>query len=144
MDITGIGSLADLAKSIIDKFWPPQADPNEKLRAETELRRMLQQRENAVIEAQRAIMVAEMQQGDTYTKRARPTVVYAGLFFIFLVHVAFPMISWFTKQQMPDLSLPDQFWWAWSGVVAVWFIGRSAERRGAAGRIVKAITGGCK
>jgi len=142
MDITGLGSIADLAKGIIDKIWPPQADPNEKLRAETELRRMLQERENAVIEAQRAIMVAEMQQGDAYTKRARPTVVYAGLVFIFLVHVAFPIISWFTRQKLPDLALPEQFWWAWSGVVAVWFIGRSAERRGVGGQIVKAITGG--
>jgi len=31
------------------------------------------------LETQKAIIVAELEQGDTYTKRARPSVIYAGL-----------------------------------------------------------------
>jgi hypothetical protein len=139
-----IGPVADLAKSILEKIWPPQADPNLKAQAEAQLAIMLEQRENAVVNAQREIMVAEMQQGDNYTKRARPTLVYSGLFFIFLVHVVFPMVSWFTKNQLPALALPNDFWWAWGSVVAIWSVGRTVERRGTEGRlgaIAGAITG---
>jgi len=27
MDITGLGSVFDFAKGVMDKIWPPQADP---------------------------------------------------------------------------------------------------------------------
>jgi len=86
-------------------------------------------------------MVAEMQQADTFTKRARPCLVYAGLVFIFLVHVAFPIIAYLSKETLPALSLPEEFWWAWSGVCGVWVLGRSAEKRGASGKLVGMITG---
>lgn len=142
MDLTGIGSVASLAKSVVERFFPPKMNDAEKAQAELQLQEMLQERENAVIEAQQSIIVAEMQQADNYTKRARPTLVYAGLFFIFLVHVCFPLIAYFTKEQLPGLSLPEEFWWAWSGVCGIWVIGRSAEKRGAAGKVVSMITGG--
>jgi len=142
MDLTGLGSIADLAKGVLDKIWPPSADPNEKLKAQAELERMLNEREGKVIEAQKSIIVAEMAQGDSYTKRARPTIVYAGLGFIFMVHVVLPMLSFFKGTSMPSLSLPEEFWWAWTGVCGIWVIGRSFEKRGAEGAVISAITGG--
>lgn len=142
MDLTGIGSVASLAESIIGKLWPPSADPNKKIEAQLELQRMLEMRENAVVNAQREIMVAEMQQTDAYTKRARPTIVYAGLVFIFLVHVAFPLLSWWKSMVLPTLGLPEEFWWTWGGVCGVWILGRTMEKRGATGSLVSLITGG--
>jgi hypothetical protein len=103
---------------------------------------MVEKREASLVDAQKSIIVSEMQQGDTYTKRARPTLVYAGLFFIFLVHVLFPIAAFFTNKPMPTLLLPTEFWWAWSGVCGVWVLGRSAEKKGAAGKLVSMITGG--
>jgi hypothetical protein len=141
MDLTGIGSVADLAKTLIDQFFPPKMTGAEKAHAQIQLQEMLQKRENLVIDAQKSIIVAEMQQADAYTKRARPTLVYAGLVFIFLVHVAFPIMSYLSKQTLPALSLPSEFWWAWSGVCGVWVLGRSAEKRGVAGKLVGMITG---
>jgi len=141
MDIAGIGSIADLAKSVINKFFPDKMSDAEKAQAQLQIQEMLQKRENTVIEAQRSIMVAEMQQADTFTKRARPCLVYAGLVFIFLVHVAFPIIAYLSKETLPALSLPEEFWWAWSGVCGVWVLGRSAEKRGASGKLVGMITG---
>lgn len=142
MDITGLGSIFDFAKGVIERIWPPDADPNKKVEAQLRLQEMLEAREAAVIEAQKSIIVSEMSQGDAYTKRARPTIVYAGLAFIFAVHVAFPILIFFTGETLPALSLPEEFWWAWTGVCGIWVFGRSMEKRGASNKIVDMITGG--
>ena len=136
-----VAPVSELAKSILDKIWPPQADPNQKLQAEMELTKLLEQRETTVITATQNIIMSEMQQSDTYTKRARPTLVYCGLFFILLVHVVSPMVSWFTKQTLPAMTLPEEFWWAWGSVVGIWSLGRTFERRGAQNKVIDAITG---
>lgn len=135
LDLAGIGSVADLAKGIMDRFSPPDMTPEEKAQKQIELQQLLDERESRLISAQKAVMVAEMNQNDPYTKRARPTLVYAGLVFIFLVHVVFPILAWFGAEEAPSLSLPAEFWWAWSGVCGVWILGRSAEKRGATGAL---------
>jgi len=141
MDLTGIGSVMNFAKGLIDRVFPPDMSAEDKAKAVLAAQELVEAREKAVIEAQKAIIVAELEQGDAYTKRARPTVVYMGLFFIFLVHVAFPIVKGWSGQPIPDLALPEAFWWAWSGVVGAWVIGRSAEKRGSKSDAVKAITG---
>jgi holin (3TMs family) len=141
-DLTGIGSVAELAKGIMDRFVPPKATAAEKAAVQIELEQMIAARETAVLDTQKSVMVAEMQQGDAFTKRARPTLVYAGLAFIFLVHVLLPILALVMGKAMPSLSLPDEFWMAWGGVCSIWVIGRSAEKRGVAGKAVSLITGG--
>ena len=140
-DITGLGSAFEFAKGIMDRFWPTAATEAEKLAALASIAPMLEQRENQLIEAQKEIIVAEMSQGDVFTKRARPMVVYMGLAFIGIVHVLFPCLTFFFRQQVPTLTLPEEFWWAWSSVVGIWAIGRSLEKSGATSKIVGMITG---
>jgi len=142
LDITGIGSVADLAKGLLDRFWPPDIDPAAKARLQMEMEIKLQEREDKLVSVQKDIIVAEMQQSDNFTKRARPTIVYAGLAFIFLVHVFFPIAAYFTGKPLPEISLPTEFWMAWGGVCSIWVIGRSAEKSGINSAIVKGITGG--
>ncbi len=142
MDLTGIGSVADFAGTLVKRIFPPKMTDAEKATAQIQLQNMLEKRESSLIEAQKSIIVSEMQQGDNFTKRARPTLVYCGLLFIFLVHVAFPIATIFTEKTMPELTLPAEFWWAWSGVCGAWIIGRSAEKRGVTGKLVSMITGG--
>jgi hypothetical protein len=147
MDLTGIGSIADFAKSIVDRFFPPDMPPAEKAAKELELQTLLQTRENIVTAAQKDVMVAEMQQGDLFTKRARPTIVYAGLAFIFLVHVFLPLASFFKGvpiTDFPSLTLPEEFWWTWGGVCGVWIMGRTMERKGLTNTVISSITGGNK
>lgn len=149
IDLTGFGglgagikSVADLAKDIIDRVSPPDLSAGEKAEATLKLQEMLDKRETGLISAQRDIMVAEMAQSDTWTKRARPSIVYAGLLFIFLVHVAFPIFAFFGKQEVPNLTMPTEFWFTWGGVCSVWIIGRSREKIGAvAGPLQKMIMG---
>lgn len=144
IDLTGLGTVAGLARDIIGRIWPASMSDAEKAEAQLKLQEVLEAREQQVMTAQRDIIVAEMAQNDSYTKRARPTLVYAGLLFIFLVHVFFPIITALTGKEPPSLSLPEEFWWAWSATVGIWAIGRSAERLGGKGQAVAAITGGHK
>ena len=141
MDLTGLGSVADFAGDLVKRFFPPKMTDAEKAQAQVQLQEMIEKRDASLIDAQKSIIVSEMQQADNYTKRARPTLVYAGLLFILLVHVLFPIIAFFTEKAVPTLTLPTEFWWAWSGVCGVWVIGRSAEKRGAAGKVINMITG---
>lgn len=148
MDFTGVGSIAEFASAVIDRFFPKKMDDAERAQATLQLQGMLQGREDKVLEAQKSIIVAEMNQGDAFTKRARPAIVYVGLLAISLVHVVFPIVAWLSLvlsgaelTNMPKIALPGEFWAAWSGVCGLWIIGRSAEKRGANDKIVRAITG---
>lgn len=141
LDLTGLGSVADFASTLVGRFFPPKMTDSEKAQAQAQIQAMIEKREASIVDAQKSIIVAEMQQTDEYTKRARPTLVYAGLFFIFLVHVAFPISAFFTSKSMPTLLLPEEFWWAWSGVCGMWVIGRSAEKKGITGKLTSLITG---
>lgn len=139
VDVGGImGGVGTLAKDIRTAITGKEPISQEKA---AELALKAQQLEVGLSEVSQNIIVAEMQQGDDFTKRARPMVVYSGLLFIFLVHVAFPIFTHFTGGTVPDISLPDEFWWAWTGVVAVWMTGRSMEKVGAGNKVTKLITG---
>jgi hypothetical protein len=156
LDISGLGSAFDFAKTITNKVWPPGADPNKKLEVAAIIEADINARENTLINVQKSIIVAEMQQGDNYTKRARPSVVYTGLLFIGLVHVLFPiaigLISIFyigemTAEQinqmaeLKEISLPTAFWTAWGAVTSIWSVGRTLEKKGLGNRLTKLISG---
>ena len=149
MDLTGLGTIAGLAKGVMNRFWPEKMDEAEKAKMEVALTEAFEKREASVLDAQKGIIVAEMQQSDLFTKRARPAIVYFGLAAIGLVHVLLPMTAWvalmWTGQpidNMPNIELPSQFWMTWGGVCSIWIIGRSVEKRGITGKAVSMIMGG--
>lgn len=146
LDAMGIGALSDFAKDLIDKIFPNKfATQQEKDSATLALAVEIDKHEESTVNAQRDIIVAEMNQQDKYTKRARPTIVYAGLLFIFLVHVFFPFYTYWTKETVPVLALPDAFWYTWGGVCGVWILGRSYEKaNGVADLTTGLITGNSK
>jgi hypothetical protein len=132
------------------------AAPGAKLTAEqtfnllVEAQEQLRQREAELaalgdkqLQARRDVLTAELQQGDNFTKRARPTVVYAGLVFIGINYVIVPAIAHLAGKPLANgfLPLPTDFWVAWGGIVATWSIGRSFEKTGASNRITRLITG---
>ena len=149
MDLTGIGSVTDFAKGVMDRFWPEKMDDTQRAAAELQLVQAVEAREAAILDTQKSVIIAEMQQSDNYTKRARPSIVYFGLLAIGLVHILLPITAWIvlmvTDQplsNMPDIELPGQFWMTWGGVCSIWIVGRSAEKRGVTSKVVSAITGG--
>ncbi len=91
--------------------------------------------------AKERILVAELQQGDKYTKRARPSVVYAGLTFIALNYCVVPIVQQISGVAIQTVPLPVEFWYAWTGICGTWMIGRTAERIGIRNRATSVITG---
>ncbi len=117
------------------------------LAADTELK--MTQELTKELEAKERVIVAELQQGDNYTKRARPTVVYVGLGAFILNYVLIPNIAFAFGTTLVPVEFPVEFWAGWSGIVMTWTIGRSMEKRavtqngpdGSTSRLVKIITG---
>jgi hypothetical protein len=142
----GAKQVLDGVDALIGRF---KASPEEKQAFKLELEKLLQQRDaeieetiRAELQAKERVLVAELQQGDSYTKRARPTVVYAGLVFIFFNYVLVPTVQSFAPDvPIKPFDLPTEFWAAWGGIVATWSIGRSAEKRGAKSKTISLITG---
>ena len=140
--------MADLAKGVINKFFPDKMDEKEKALMQVQLTEAIEAREASVISSQKDIMVAEMNQSDNFTKRARPSIVYFGLVAIGLNHVILPWAAWFTVEifgktsKLPVIGLPEEFWYTWGGVCSIWIWGRSKEKMGARDKMVSMITGG--
>jgi hypothetical protein len=151
----GLSTVVDSIGSVADRFIE---SPDEKSAFKLEVESLLQKRDSEIEQTIRAelgakerVLVAELQQGDNFTKRARPTVVYAGLVFIGINYVLFPIagrlmqlfgVEGVTAEPLADL--PTEFWVAWGGICATWSIGRSAEKRGSRSGLVSAITGSPK
>lgn len=148
------GSLSTTVNGIanvVDRFIET---PDEKAAFKLEVETLLQKRDAEIektlrtrLKAKERILVAELNQGDNYTKRARPTVVYAGLLFIAINYVIFPLVARLASayglvvDASPLADLPTEFWVAWGGICATWSIGRSMEKRGIQNKTTKAITG---
>ncbi|MEK9148799.1 MAG: 3TM-type holin [Candidatus Desantisbacteria bacterium] len=140
-----IGSVVKEVGDVADKF---HLSGEEKQQFKLELEALLQKRDSEVEETLRAelgakerILVAELSQGDNYTKRARPTVVYSGLFFIFFNYCFVPLLARWQGVSFEPLALPPEFWYGWSGIVMTWSVGRSFEKSGTSNRLTRTITG---
>ena len=114
----------------------------EKAELNLRMQAMIIERENKIqaaimteLGAKERIIVAEMSQKDNFTKRARPTVVYAGLVFIAINHVIAPWASHFAGIEVPLIEMPTEFWVAWGGIVETWSVGRSMEKMGGSNKI---------
>jgi hypothetical protein len=80
------------------------------------------------LETRTRTIEAEMAQGDNYTKRARPTLVYSGLVMFFLEFIIRAVLT-LRGLSMPEGTIvPGPFIIGWSGAVSVWMVGRSAEK----------------
>lgn len=121
-----------------------------------DMERLLQEREKTVqktlqdeLEVKRGILISELNQGDTYTKRARPTVIYAGLVFILMEMLGLRHLLLQVMKLGPDVIKSSNeifrfFLASWAGVVGVYTIGRSYEKHGASTPLSRGITGNSK
>ena len=123
----GVGSVVKELGDVADKFITTSA---EKEAARAKFEEILQRRDaeieqtvRAELGAQKEIIVAELNQGDNYTKRARPTIIYVGLALAFLNYTLLPLLG------KPGLGVPPDFWFVWGGVAGWYVHSRSADKR---------------
>ena len=148
--INAVTSPLGLAKELAGIAGKLFGSPEKQHEFELAAAEMIQARDSEIEETLRAemqakerVIVAELQQGDKFTKRARPSLVYVGLL-LALLEVILRIVLILQGKGMPEgltTVVPPQFWAAWTGVTGTWVIGRSVERRGVKNRIVSAITG---
>ena len=127
---TGAKGLLDGISGIIDGVTTTD---EEKAYANLQIRQLLAA-ENAeieatirrTVEAKERILVAELNQSDGYTKRARPTIVYAGL----LIALGSAVAKIIGSDVDVNGLVPSEFWYAWAGVTGTWVVGRTMEKRG--------------
>jgi len=92
------------------------------------------------IGAKEKVLVAELQQGDAFTKRARPFIAMSGVGMA-VIEVVFRFILLvkgnidFTQVATIPPLVPTEFWLGWGGITGTWAIGRSVEKVKAEGRI---------
>lgn len=142
----GITEVVSTVGDVVDRFTLTKEEKQEfKLQMQSSLMKLegeLEETYRKELDARQEIIKAEMAQGDLYTKRARPTIVYAGMLFIFLVYVLVPVIAYISgASEMPKIDLPPEFWWAWGTVVGVYGVGRTAEKMGVTNKLTNFITG---
>jgi len=141
----GIADIINTAGDTLKKFITTDKD---RLEFEQNFENILTTRMSKIedslmteLVAKERILVAELQQGDKFTKRARPSVVYFGLVIIFVNYCLIPIIQYFKEMPIITFDLPSHFWYGWSGIVATWSIGRSAEKRGIKNKFTSVIAG---
>ena len=142
---SSIGTVIEQVGDVVDDFHLSGEEKQKfKLQMEALLQKRYSEMEESIrseLQAKERILVAELSQGDKYTKRARPTVVYAGLVLIFINYCLVPIISRLFGASITPFELPAEFWYGWSGIVATWSVGRSVEKRGISNRLTRAVTG---
>ena len=142
---SGITDVVESVGGVVDKFTLSKQEKEEiKLEMQSRLMQMEKDMEETYrteLETRADIIKSEMAQGDKFTKRARPTIIYAGLIFMFILHVLVPVIAYIAGADIPKINMPEEFWWAWGTVVGVYGVGRSAEKLGVANKITNLATG---
>ena len=128
-----------LAKGIIDVFKGKGVSDTNLLQMEPVIQQLIISRDadrdkyaaetmQVELETRTRTIEAEMAQGDNFTKRARPSLVYSGLVMFFL-EFGIRAVLVIKGLEMPtETIVPGPFIIGWSGAVSVWMVGRSAEK----------------
>ena len=114
--------------SLLEKYGVI-GDTKEQL--EKEIQKVVLEKEKTLqqeIKEKTSIIKSEL-TSDTFTRWARPSVVYVGLATIVYNYSIFPTLAAASDNVVAfPLELPEAFWWAWSGVVGTWAISRGIEK----------------
>lgn len=144
-----IGETADKISVAVKRFVTTD---NDRMKLQLELEKIFAEKAKVdsaeiikELEAKERFIVAELQQGDTYTKRSRPMVVRWGLYMVIYNYAVVPSVSRFVTIWhdigVEPFDLPHEFWWAWTGLIGSYMLGRTLEKSGAGNKITSFITG---
>lgn len=118
-----------------------------------EIEKVISEREKQIhdtyrseINASKEIIIAELRQSDLYTKRARPTVIYAGLVVVLLELFGLRIAVLNYNHASVDIinsstDILNAFLYMWGAVAGAYALGRTAEKRGISNTVTQLATG---
>ncbi len=80
-----IDDILKIVGPVLSRVLP---DPQKQAEIQLELTKALMDKDNGILQASQAVMVADANQDDKFTKRARPSVVYWAMGMITLIGTA--------------------------------------------------------
>lgn len=132
-NIFGSGTIKAVT-DVIDDFV---TSDEEKIKAKTALEKVLQREKSEIettirteLKSKSDFMIAEVRQGDKFTKRARPSVIYTALFVMLFNYCLMPFLAFVTKEVWSSIILPSEFWDTVTVVISVYSVSRSFDKIG--------------
>lgn len=124
--------LIDSATALIGQF---HMSPEDKAKAQQDIADLAQKAQQQAQDYEVQLnsiagqnIRTEEGSGDKYTVRARPSVIWVGLFAIVWDYCLIPTVSMWSGKALPGVLLPPFFWEIWGVVVTGYVMSRSAEK----------------
>lgn len=113
LDVTGVGAVADLATTVINKIWPDKTEA-EKAQLAAAL---------AIVQGQLDANKAEAASNSAFTSGWRPGIGWVCALALFAQYIARPMLQWggiVTGHQWPALpGIDDNLWQLMLGMLGL-------------------------
>lgn len=128
-DLTGLGTIADLAGKLIDRWFPSQ---EEKDKATLDLLKMQQSGELTELTERMKAIVTEASSADPWTSRARPSFMYV-MYIMILASIPMGILSAFNPSMAVAIAQGMKAWLAaipseFVQLFGVGYIGYAAAR----------------
>ena len=96
----------------------------------------------AELGAKERIMVAELTQGDKFTKRARPMILYSGPVIVIAVSAMHYIAFYMGMEPPPMPEILTWFMGTWGAIGSTYVVSRTMDKRGNGNKLTKMLTGG--
>lgn len=133
-----VSAATSAAQQIVGHFFPGEPTPEQEAQRAADvlvMEKLILDHDATMAEAQRDVLVAELTQGDNFTKRARPWMIYSGLIVIayntIVVSLLNGIVALFGNEPaFVQLPVEPMFWTAWGGATSlyVWNRDRTKQR----------------
>lgn len=129
------GGLFDIGGKLIDRLFP---DPEQKAKAQQELKKLEQEGELRQLSERMAVISAEAQSEDPWTSRARPSFLYVFYVVILSLVLVAPILGLFFPDQMTLFfdnvgkgfeAIPEELWWTFTSGYLGYGMYRTYEKR---------------
>lgn len=126
MDITGVGAVADLAKTVVSRIWPDKT-----VEEQQQLAAAL-----AIVQGQLDANKAEAASPSAFTSGWRPGIGWVCALALFAQYIGRPMLMWYglvSGHQWPPLpGIDDNLWQLMLGMLGLGGLRTIEKVKGAA------------
>lgn len=119
--------LPSLIPGIVDIIKRIVPDPAQQAEAQKQIIELVNKAQNDVITASKEVMIADAQQDDNFTKRARPMIVYWSMSVTTFI-ILLSLVGYSEPVVVALKQVPDMLWTLMTAGVGLFTLGRSIEK----------------